>query len=89
MFGKEALKVRKYLLLSVHKNDICHCGIYSNCGKNETITTINTCEIYHNLEDFVNSIIETKSNDEWTTCLYYNESKKRWRSVKYLLKKSK
>ena len=22
MFGKEALKVRKYLLLSVHKNDI-------------------------------------------------------------------
>jgi hypothetical protein len=87
MFGKNAYKNRKYLLLSICKNDIYHCGIYSNCGNSETITSINTGNIFYNLEDFVNDILETKSKNEWKDCLYYNETKKRWRSVKYLLKK--
>jgi hypothetical protein len=87
MFGKTTFKDKKYLLLSVFKNDIYHCGIYSNCGVNETITSINSGEIFHNLEDFVNSIVDGITENEWKTCLYYNESKKRWRSVKYLLRK--
>ena len=87
MFGKTAIKSKKYHLLSVRKNDICYCGIYSNNGIEETITSINTGDIFYNLEEFVNSILETKTENEWNDCQYYNESKKRWRAVKYLLKK--
>lgn len=87
MFGKEAFKIKKYMILAVPKNDIYHCGIYNNSNLTEAITSINTGDIFHNLKDFVNSIQETKYGNEWKVCLYYNESKKRWRSVKYLLKK--
>ena len=84
MFGKKMIKPKKYILLSVIKNDIYNCGIYSN----DTITTINTGDIFYNLEDFVYSILKTKSGKEWKECLYYNENKKRWRSVKYITKKN-
>lgn len=87
MFGKNAIKSKKYLLLSVRKNDIFYCGIYSNNDIYETITSINTGYIFYNLEEFVNSILEIKTGNAWKDCIYYNENKKRWRSVKYLLKK--
>jgi hypothetical protein len=87
MFGKVLLKPKKYLLLAVCKNDIYHCGVYSNIYNCETITSINEGYTFNNLKDFVDTILETKSENEWIDCLYYNETKKRWRSVKYLLKK--
>jgi len=87
MFDKTAYKNKNYRLLAVNKNNICYCGIYSNCNNKETITAINSGIVYYNLKDFVNSILETKSENEWKDCLYYNETKKRWRAVKYLIKK--
>lgn len=85
MFGKSMIKKKNYLLLSVRKNNIQYCGIYNFDGTDEIITTITNGDIFYNLEDFVNSI--SKSDNHWKDCLYYNEVKKRWRSVKYLLKK--
>lgn len=90
MFGKTFIKDKKYLLLSINKNDIYYCAVYSKnskYSKNETITSVNTGEIFYNLKDYVNSILETKSKNEWKDCLYYNENKKRWRSIKYILMK--
>lgn len=87
MFGRTMIKSKKYLLLAVIKNNTYHCGVYSKNGSNETITDINTNSIFYKLENFVNSIIDTNPGDELKVCLYYNENKKRWRSVKYLLKK--
>jgi len=87
MFDKTAYKNKNYRLLAVNKNDIFYSGIYSKTNNNETITAINTGKIFYNLKDFVNSILETKTENEWNDCLYYNETKKRWRSAKYLIKK--
>jgi hypothetical protein len=80
------MKHKNYLLVAVRKNDILYTGSYTNSSKS-LITSLNTGEVYYNLKDFVNSILEEETKNEWKDCLYYNETKKRWRSVKYLLKK--
>ena len=88
MFGKTMIKNKKYILLAIIKDDKYHCGIYSNNGINESITDIDTGSIFYNIRDFSNSILKTDTNNELKECLYYNENKKRWRSVKYILKKN-
>lgn len=88
MFGKTMIKNKKYILLAVIKNDKYYCGIYSNNGIDESITDINTGTIFYNIKKFVNSILKTDFKNELKECLYYNENKKRWRSVKYILKKN-
>jgi hypothetical protein len=87
MFGKVTMKHKNYILVAVKKNDIMYCGSYDN-HKKETITSLTTGEVFYDIKDFVNSILQEKTENEWKDCLYYNETKKRWRSVKYLLKKN-
>lgn len=88
MFGKSLIKDKKYITLAVRKNDILHCGIYTKyLGNFEMITSIETGEIFDSIKSFVVSIIGLYSKNEYKECLYYNETKKRWRSVKYILRK--
>ncbi len=49
MFGKSMIKKKNYLLLSVRKNNIQYCGIYSFDGTDEIITTITSGDIFYNL----------------------------------------
>ncbi len=88
MFGMKVMKNKSYILVAVQKNGIMYCGSYDNHKTKETITSLNTGEVFYDIKDFVNSILQEKTENEWKDCLYYNETKKRWRSVKYLLKKN-
>lgn len=89
MFNKPFIKDKKYCLLAVFKNDMYHCASYNKDSEyNEVITSINTGEKFYSLQSFVQSILGLKSVNEFKECLYYNSSKKRWRSIKYLLKKN-
>lgn len=86
MFGKSFIKDKKYCLLAVFKNGVYHCASYNKDINCEVITSIDTGEKFYSLDSFVKSIIGLKSVNEWNECLYYNNSKNRWRSVKYLYK---
>jgi hypothetical protein len=87
MFGKPFIKNRQYCLLAVRKNNILHCASYNKDDNyNEIITSINTGEKFYSLACFVRSIIGLQSINEFKECLYYNQNKKRWRSIKYILK---
>jgi|688.fasta_scaffold2198282_1 hypothetical protein len=87
MFGKPFIKNRNYCLLAVRKNNILHCASYDkDDDNNEVITSINTGEKYYSLSCFVRSVIGLKSINEFKECLYYNHNKKRWRSIRYILK---
>ena len=88
MFGKSLIKNKKHRLLAVCKNNIYYCASYDKDDDYyDVITSINTGEKFYSLAGFVQSIIGLKSVNEFTECLYYSSSKKKWRPVKYLLKK--
>jgi hypothetical protein len=88
MFGKPFIKNKNYLILAVRKNEVLYCGSYTKNQNYEYITSLDTGEIFHSLKEFVVNVIGFHSKNEYKECLYYNDTKKRWRSVKYILKKT-
>lgn len=86
MFGKSLIKDKKYLILAIRKNNILHCGVYTKSHDNfEIITSIETGEIFDSIKSFVISVIGLYTKNEYKECLYYNETKNRWRSIKYIM----
>ena len=89
MFGKQVIKNKKHRLLAVYKNNIYYCASYNKDSNYcEFITSINTGERFYSLKSFTKSILGLKSVNEWDECLYYSYDKKKWRAVKYLIKKN-
>jgi len=86
MFGKNINIDKSYLLLSVHKRGVEYCGsYYSDNNGTETITSINTGEVFYNLKNFVESIYGFDTEDEWRDCRYFNEDKSSWASLYSLM----
>jgi hypothetical protein len=89
MLGNLRIKKRAYYLFAIRKNNIMHCASYSTNGVNEIVTSIETGEIFHSLYDFVYSILGMRTKDEFENCVYYSEFRNKWRSIKYIIVKSK
>jgi hypothetical protein len=89
MLGNFRIKKRAYYLFAVRKHNVMHCAAYSTNGMIETITSIETGEIFHSLYDFVFSILGMNTRNEFDDCVYYSEFRNRWRPIKYIIVKSK
>lgn len=87
-FGKKIKDYKPYLLLGVYYHDIFHCGSYY-CDSNgrESITAINSGEVFYSLREFVVSIIGLHSTDEWMECSIFDETSdpdgQRWGEIGY------
>ena len=87
MFGRKTIENNNYYLLSVYKNGVLYCGSYnrdSNSGI-ETITSINTGEVFYSLKDFTQSILGFSSRLEWYECCFFNEERKTWLQLNFLI----
>jgi len=78
MLGKSVIMNHSYLLISVEKNGIRYCASYSKDDEKETITSINTGEVFYTLKSFVESILGFSSTYEWSDCYYYDEYNSQW-----------
>ena len=89
MLGNHRIKKRSYYLFAVLKHNIMHCGTYSTNGVNDTITSVETGEIFHSIHDFVYSVYGMNTKNEFYNCYYYSEFRNRWRPIRYIVVKSK
>lgn len=87
-FGKKINGYNSYLLLGVYYIDSYYCGSY-HCDSNgiETITAINSGEVFYSLKEFVGSILGMRSTDEWMECSIFDETSdpdgQRWGEIGY------
>ena len=74
MFGKEIHDFSSYRLFGVHKNGMLYCATYYYDDNGiETITSINTGEVFYNLIDYTRSIYGIATDYEWTECSYLTD----------------
>jgi len=78
-----------YLLLGIYKNNIINCATYyhSQYDNIETITSINSGEVFYNIKSFVSSILNDNeiNNNEYELCNYYNEYDNEWIPLSLLI----
>jgi len=69
-----------YLLLSVYKNGVINCATYYRTIDNkETITSMNSGEVFYDLKSFVLSVLGYEfNNNEYEDCNYYDEEDNQW-----------
>lgn len=87
MFGRNTIERKNYHLLSVYKDGNLYCGSYNynEVSDIETITSINSGEVFYNLKDFTKSILGNKSSLEWYECCFYNEDNGTWNQLNHLI----
>jgi len=73
MFGHAVNDFEAYRLLAVCNYEDTHCGAYNSIDGLETITSLQTGEVFYSVKDFVFSVIGMHSTDEWLECIFFVE----------------
>jgi hypothetical protein len=87
MFGRKTIENKNYYLLSVYKNGVLYCSSYNrdSISGSETITSINTGEVFYSLKEFTQSILGFNSTLEWYECCFFNEDRGTWLQLNFLV----